>query len=339
MRRHRYGGYRGRRTGRDILKYFILALLVVIAVLAGVLFLNRERPAQQEDPVQPEQSQPQTPEQPQPEPEPEPIPEPEPEPTFMAAVEADITRVADGSWKSWLEEQGANALVLNMKTDEGILNWESGKTVSDSAVNRALKQLNDGEIHTVARMACFRDEALANTYEYCIHSNSGYRWKDFGGVHWVSPAHTDVQDKLVAQAVELAELGFDEILLDHFGYPQAGSGEMGWIKKGPVYDPQHLDLVVGAFLTRVRQALEPYEITISLRTNAGVVHNDGDLTGVTGAVLEEFSDRVWLSEVDTDAPLAEILTLAGVSDVENRLVIQTAALHSGAGWAQAVLNF
>jgi len=46
-----------------------------------------------------------------------------------------------------------------------------------------------------------------------------------------------------------------------------------------------------------------------------------------------------MSEVDTDAPLAEILSLAGVSDVGERLVIQSTALQNGASWEQAVLNF
>lgn len=336
MRRNQYGGYRGRRTGRDLLKYLIVALLVVIAVLAAILILGEERPEQLEEPVGQDQlqEQPQTPELPEPESEPEPVPE------AMAAVSAEIAQVLDGSWKSWLEQQGANALILNMKPDDGILAWDEDKSPAESAVNSALARMNGGEVYTVARISCFRDEMLANTYDYCIHSNSGYRWKDFGGVHWVSPAHAEVQDRLIARAVELAELGFDEILLDNCGYPQDGSGEMGWIKRGEVYDLENLDLVIGEILARLRQALEPYEVVLSVRTNAVVVADPGAAkTGLTGAVLEEYADRVWMSEVDTDAPLAEILTLAGVSGVEERLVIQSAALQNGANWAQAVLSF
>jgi len=340
MRRSRYGGYRGRRTGRDFLKYMIAALVVLIAVLAGILYLGREKAPV--EPAPPEQVEPQTPEQTQsdPEPAPQPEPEPEPEPEYMAAVEVSIEQMLDGSWKSYLEQQGANALVVNMKPDEGVLNWDPWAPHGDTGVKEALRAMKDAGYHTVARMSCFRDEELANTYGYCIHSNSGYRWKDFGGIHWVSPAHREVQGRLIELAVDLAALGFDEILLDNCGYPPKGSGEMGWIKKGEVYDIENLDTVLCAFLSEMRQSLRSYGTVVSVRADAWAVQEgESALTGLTGQVLEVYADRIWMSEMDTDAPLAEILSDAGVSEVGERLVTQTSALLSDASWAQAVLNF
>ena len=348
MRRNHVGGYRGRKTGRDFLKYIILALLLVVAVLAGLLLFGGEKPPREEQEQQGQEQQ-QTPTQPSEQPtEPTELPtEPEPEVVYMAAIGVDAAQVLDGSWKSAVEQAGANAVVLDMKPDNGVLNWNTAQTLSISAgaqnntegLNDRLRQLNDGDVYTVARMSCFRDELTANLYECCIHSNSGYRWQDFGKVHWVSPAHSGVQDNLVGLAVELAELGFDEILLDYCGYPRNGSGEMGWIKRGPVYDLENLDVVVSAFLSKMEKALEPYGTRLAIRTGADVVANDGDLTGVTGAVLEQHAERIWMSEVDTDAPLAEVLSLAGVTRVGERLVIETAELVPEGTWEQAVLNF
>ena len=214
MRRTRYGGYRGRRTGRDVLKYVILGLLVLIAVLASILLLGRERPTAEEHPETEQQEQisenEQTETQPEAEPEPVPEPEPEPEPFVMRALGVDLAQVLDGSWERMMEEAGANTLILNMKPDDGTLNWDFGSSVEDSDINAKLWLMNSNAEYSVARISCFRDEALANTYEYCIHSNSGYRWKDFGGVHWVSPAHVEVQDRLIEQVVDLARLGFTE---------------------------------------------------------------------------------------------------------------------------------
>ena len=193
----------------------------------------------------------------------------------------------------------------------------------------------------MARISCFRDEEAANTYEYCIHSNSGYRWKDFGGVHWVSPAHAEVQARLIGQVVDLARLGFCEILLDNCGYPQDGSGEMGWIKRGEVYDPEHLDVVIGGFLDRLREGLkeEGWGPKVSIRTNAAVIGDpNAAKTGLTGAVLEDHADRIWVSGAERDAPLAEILTDAGVTNVGERLVTQCAELADGNTWNQALLN-
>ena len=346
MRRTRYGGYRGRRTGRDVLKYVILGLLVLIAVLAGILLLGREQPTAEEHPETEQQEQisedEQTETQPEVEPEPVPEPEPEPEPFVMQAVGVDLAQVLDGSWERMMKEAGANTLILNMKPDDGTLNWDFGSSVEDSDINAKLWLMNSNAEYSVARISCFRDEALANTYEYCIRSNSGYRWKDFGGVHWVSPAHVEVQDRLIEQVVDLARLGFTEILLDNCGYPQNGSGEMGWIKRGEVYDLANLDAVIGDFLARLDEALEQegWGPTISIRTNAVAVSDPAAArTGLTGAVLERYADRIWMSEIDTTLPLAEILTTVGVNNVEERLVTQTTTLVPENEWEQAVMPF
>ena len=165
-RRNRYGGYRGRRTGNDMLKYFIAALAVVIAVLAAVLFWNRDKlakpapeaPGQSQS--QPEITQPEQPEQSE-SAEPLPEPEPEPEEVHMAAVSVELEQVLSGSWKSDLEEQGANALVLNMKPDEGVLGWVSARPEAAlvkansqlEGVNDALRALNSRDVYTVARIS------------------------------------------------------------------------------------------------------------------------------------------------------------------------------------------
>ena len=341
MRRTRYGGYRGRRTGRDVLKYVIAGLLVLIGVLAGILLLGKERPVEELPSVGEQQSEVQQP-TPEliPEPEPEPAPEPEPEPVVMRAVGVEMAQVLDGSWKRVVEEHNANTVVVNMKSDDGILAWDTVEHAENAELEGALREMGE-KVGLVARISCFRDEQLANTYEYCIHSNSGYRWKDFGGVHWVSPANGEVQEYMISLAVDLAQMGFREIVLDHCGYPQNGSGEMGWIKRGEVYDLEHLDLVIGAFLDKMTRALEPYEVTVSVRTNPAVVQNEmGDRTGLTGPVLEQYAGRIWMSEIGTAAPLAEMLSQAGVSRVgDHRLVTQTTVLVPENRWEQAVLPF
>ncbi len=340
MRRNRYGGYRGRRTGRDALKYLIVGLIVLIGVLAAILFFGKDRLEGEEPPLEQSQTEQEQPPVSEPESEPEPAPPPEPEPFVMQAFAVDMSQVMDNSWRQTLEAAGGNAVVVNMKADDGTLYWEPGRSMDESDVNAALWRMNNAEYYTVARISCFRDDAAAETYESCIHSNSGYRWKDFGGIHWVSPANREVQDRLIGQAVDLARLGFSEILLDHCGYPQNGSGEMGWIKRSEVYDPEHMDVVIGDFLSRMREALEPWAVKLSVRTNAEVMADPtASRTGLTGAVLEEHADRIWMSGVETDAPLAELLSNAGVADVGERLVTEATELVPENRWKQAVLSF
>ena len=129
MRRNHVGGYRGRKTGRDFLKYIILALLLVVAVLAGLLLFGGEKPPREEQEQQGQEQQ-QTPTQPSEQPtEPTELPtEPEPEVVCMAAIGVDAAQVLDGSWKTAMEQAGANAVVL-----EGV-QIGSGAVVAAGAV-------------------------------------------------------------------------------------------------------------------------------------------------------------------------------------------------------------
>ena len=56
---------------------------------------------------------------------------------------------------------------------------------------------------------------------------------------------------------------------------------------------------------------------------------EGKLTG----------NRIWMSGEETDAPLAELLSNAGVREVGERLVTETTVLTPENRWKQAVLTF
>jgi len=346
MRRNHVGGYRGRKTGRDFLKYIILALALVVAVLAGLLLFGGEKPPRQEQEQQGQQQEqmPTQPEQPSEQPT-EPVTEPEPEPVYMAAIGVDTAQVLDGSWKAAMEQAGANAVVLDMKPDNGPLNWTTAQQLSISAgaqnntegLNDRLRQLNAGEVYTVARMSCFRDELTANIYECCIHSNSGYRWQDFGKVHWVSPAHSGVQDNLVGLAVELAELGFDEILLTHCGYPSAEQGRLDRIRVDEAYPAGMLNQVITPFLSGVKAALEPYEVRLSVRAQTAELKGETAHTGLTMKNVLSSCDRIWVTQEEWDTCAVAALAADPELDPARLLVsVQSEPGETEVSWA--ILN-
>lgn len=147
-----------------------------------------------------------------------------------------------------------------------------GVNAGQADINRQLQALNSGELYTVARLSCFRDHALAKDETYAIRTNSGYRWTDPEELRWSSPASQAVQDYLVALMVELAQLGFDEILLDNWGYP--AEGNLGYIKQGDAYDLEHLSQPVEEFLARAEAALEPYGTRLALRSTWAVLEGE-----------------------------------------------------------------
>ena len=328
-----YGSYRGRRSTTDVLKTvaLILAVLVVLAV-AGVWmaqkyivyddggyhlelpFFQKEGPAQEPEDfrvaVEPAASQPEeTPEEGEP---------------LLAAVTVPLSAVEDGSAEALAAQAGANSVLLDMKTDRGQLGFVSQLAMAASAgvnagqadINRQLQALNSGELYTVARLSCFRDHALAKDETYAIRTNSGYRWTDPEELRWSSPASQAVQDYLVALMVELAQLGFDEILLDNWAFPT--DGELGWIKADANYPADGRTAALEVFLEEVRAGLAEFpEVKVSLVTTASAAAGGAVESGQTAALLER-ADRVLvrLGEGETlprlnQTPVVPVLEQAG----------------------------
>lgn len=304
-----YGSYRGRRSTTDVLKTvaLILAVLVVLAV-AGVWmaqkyivyddggyhlelpFFQKEGPAQEPEDfrvaVEPAASQPEeTPEEGEP---------------LLAAVTVPLSAVEDGSAEALAAQAGANSVLLDMKTDRGQLGFVSQLAMAASAgvnagqadINRQLQALNSGELYTVARLSCFRDHALAKDETYAIRTNSGYRWTDPEELRWSSPASQAVQDYLVALMVELAQLGFDEILLTDCGFPTQGDLDS-------LRAVEEKEETLETFCRQLQGALADTPVTLSVMGQRDSVTAD-PVSGQTTALLATFG-RVWTQAEDQEA--------------------------------------
>ena len=237
------GGYRGRRTITDILRFIAIALAVVLVlVLAGLWFgqeyivytddglrlelppflqnMRQERPQKEPGDVSYTDTEgpdgedaslkdPAQPAQPDPQPsEPQP-----PEPASAAAAyELPVSAVTGGSASGTLETlEGAQALILEMKGTDGRLAWNSQHKIAlrsevsgPAAVNAALEQWNTGETHTVARVCCFRDDAAPYHNNALALRRGQYNWRDELGLRWLSPASKDAQEYLAALCGELS---------------------------------------------------------------------------------------------------------------------------------------
>lgn len=339
-----YGGYQGRRSSgvKSVLKGIIIFLLILLIAAVAALYFLQDNLIYSDDGVKlevpwesgetssagPEVSSPilimdNTDEE---------KPSEEPASQNLHAVYVSRTALLAGTAAEQVATSGGNAAVFTMKNDDGTLNYVSavptaiaaGVSGSDPAVNAAIKEINNGELYTVALLSCFRDHALPSyDSELAIHTNSGYRWVDYEEIRWTSPASETVRNYLTDLCVELAEMGFDEILLTNCGYPPTESGNMGWIRKGEAYPKGALDSVVILFLEQVNAALEPYDVKLSVYTESkyleGSMGADTD-TGLTPALLLGNCDRIWLP--GEQAALG--LTYSSVSDrtaAEERLVL------------------
>ena len=121
---------------------------------------------------------------------------------------------------------------------------------------------------------------------------SGSPWRDEAGHTWLDPAQEEVQTYLIGLCRELAELGFDEILLTHCAYPT--QRETDTLR--PAGDRQaHL----AAFCRRLQGALANFDVTLSLQGQGDWGEADAP-SGQTTGLLATFG-RVWAAEADQAA--------------------------------------
>lgn len=313
MRTSKYSSYRGRSPWKSFFK--TLAVIVIILVILGIaatLYVQQylvvssdgvrlDLPFFQQETPDPDGT-PSVPVSDTPVVIVTPTPEPEPEPTPPPSTPASLPQEAlyDGTALSQVEAAGADCALFDMKADSGALSYVSSielaqytkQTSTDETLNFSIQFLNETEgLYTIARVSCFKDHNITD-YErsLSIFTNSDYRWTDPDGIRWISPTNPDVQDYITEICVELAELGFDEILLDNAGYPTQGN--LHYIKKGDAYNSAQFSSVIDDFYAQVATALSNYDIVLSVITTQEALAGQDSLSGQTPENLARF-DRLW----------------------------------------------
>jgi len=349
-----YGGYRGRSTMTEKLKVIAAVLAVLVVIVIAALFFGQEYivytdngprldlPFFRDEDDTPDPGDISIVERPgnssgQPDKSGEPgeqgpVQQPDDErESWMRALELPVETVLNGTAAGLLEQAGANALILEMKNAEGQLWWKSAESLAKLAgvsaegegVNDALKQWNGGEIYTIARVCCFRDNALPY---YCnrvaLRKETG-NWRDEMGMRHLDPTDAEAQAYLAGLCGELAALGFDEIVLEHCSYPVRGQLDRIIGSDG---DPLTAIEGPGGFLEQVQQALAPYETVLSVRAELGMINGEQPGGGLTAAGLNTDTQRIWVDQEELGPFPAQLLESYGITGAADRLVELVPAL-------------
>lgn len=354
--RREVGGYRGRKTASEVLRWIAVGLLVVLLVVLAALWLGGDRLAAWQEKMAAQRqessvSQAMSAEQSgsgedvstsAPDasvvPEPEPQPEPEPEPVKgMKAVELPVSTLLDGTAAQTVTQQGGDAVVVLMKDREGHLNWQSQQPLAAKAgvnspnaeINQKLTEWNAGDTWTVARVVCFRDNTVPYQQNSVALRASYGNWRDEAKLRWLNPASPEVQSYLVGLVGELAQLGFDEILLEDCACPTAG--KLDAIQWSNADAPS----TIPGFLEQAKAAAEAGGAVLSIRTTAEVVTGQAAGGGLNLDVLNRIANRVWLPAGQTDVMPG--ISAAGLEKAEERVVQLTPALEGDSPLHRAIL--
>lgn len=353
-----YGGYRGRRTLTDILRIIAIILgAAVVLVLVGLFWaqdyivytdegLRLELPFFRDEPqsvdksaLDPgsitikEQAAPGTSgavSSAQMEPE-----------SAMMALQFPLSGLLDGSAEAALLEAGANTLIVEMKGGDGKLAWRSDVELARQAqvngtaeVEPALERLREKGITTVARVCCFRDDSIPYYDTGLALRTSSGNWRDEKGLRWLSPACEPAREYLAELCGELAQMGFDQILLESFAFP--AEGDLDRIVQGERYDPQQWSGQVQAFLEQVEQELSPYHTQLALLIEWNSLSENGGASGLSIQLLDSLDCQLWMGNGEGQEELETLLTQAGVDRACRVKIVEQ--LDQQAAAAQAVLD-
>ena len=196
---------------------------------------------------------------------------------------------------------GYDGVILPMKTADGALGYvsalplaaDAGASSGDPDRNEALRALNDTPgLYTVAQVSCLRDSALVREEPgLSLHRVSGSPWLDESRQGWLDPAQPQVQSYLIGLFRELAQLGFDEILLTDCGFPTQGDLDS-------LRAVEEKEETLETFCRQLQGALADTPVTLSVMGQRDSVTAD-PVSGQTTALLATFG-RVWTQAEDQE---------------------------------------
>lgn len=196
-----------------------------------------------------------------------------------------------------IKRGGANALVVNIKSDHGLLVYPSDIALAKQIGARNLTLIHSlpdlvatahaQGIYIIARIVTFKDDPLATKRpDLAIHLADGSLFHDREGLHWTDPTQPEVRAYNIAIGVEAAKAGVDEVQYDYVRFPDSNSK---LIVHGPTDEASRIQ-TISSFLGEAHAALAPYNVFHSADIFGYTFWNTND-TGI-GQQLNHLVDKV-----------------------------------------------
>lgn len=246
-----------------------------------------------------------------------------------------------GHGKGVVNNHKGNGIMLFMKESGGKLNYNSKldlarsmKTYSDTSTANKLEAtlagLKEEGLYALAYVNCFQDGKMENHEDLALHDEDGDAWYD-GDRTWADPANEEYQDYIVGIVKDLAELGYDEVVLRNAAYPVKGS--LDSIDEAQ-YDPAAFADTLNAFYAKLAEAVKDTDTLISVTVTQEVITSGSDaVTGQTLDGLRQLGGRLWVeADKDEAEDLSKALDQAGFP--ENALGVLTDRITADNSWCQ-----
>ena len=227
-----------------------------------------------------------------------------------------VNAEALGDIRGTMDAMGANALVLEMKTTQGVLSWNSSVQLAASyGVNgtadltESIAFLKEQGVYLIARISVCVDEymAMRNT-PLALATTDGRVFKDDSGF-WLDPSHADVQKYTAELIKNLIGMGFDEVMLADFQHPSlTGETQLAYSQLSSIILTPRI--ILSGFALSMREAAEQAGGKLSVYCNAHSFRNGlTEQTGQDPVAFGKAFDRLYWT-TDRNAIASDMETVS-----------------------------
>lgn len=324
-----YRTYRGRTSKGKI----VLAVLLVLIIFAALTVLAMQRYIVYDEDGRPflrlpEREPAQTPE------EPPPVEDEididviiqEPEEPPVKAFSLPAGPLTGESWQSARVAAGEayNAVAVTLKDAEGNVYFASEIAVRGAAhveedTMETLSAVTGEEgLYAIARISCLLDPRASRSdlNAMGLKNTGGYIFYDGNYTTWLNPGKEAAREYLCGLVREIAELGFDEILLTNTGYPTEGKiDKINYESEGIPLEENLCQL-----WEALSKTLEPYGVKLSIELPEAVITEGAEpVSALALARAVTCADRIYAVTETERAETLSNLTLEVETLTENRV--------------------
>lgn len=195
--------------------------------------------------------------------------------------------------------ESGTAIMIDMKGSQGTFYYPSnlaGATISAStdtaAVSSLVQKLQSKGFYTIARISALQDYyfGLNNVPSGLMHISKKGLWPD-GSTYWLDPTSTGTTNWISSVVLELKGMGFDEVVLDKFYFPNSDQ----YIFTGDK------DAALQAAAVTLLESCGSSDFVLSFCTNSATFELPGErcrlyVSGVNAAGIAETVSSVSLEE-------------------------------------------
>lgn len=131
----------------------------------------------------------------------------------------DYATLSDGTTLNEIDftETDYNTLVLELRV-------EGSSILHSDAVDTLMRRAKGQGVKLIAMMSCLDDSeyALAHQSE-ALPIEGGALWMSSSGNYWLDPSVSAVQSHIIDLIMELIDMGFSEVILNNFYFPESES--------------------------------------------------------------------------------------------------------------------